>query len=136
MQVRGLSAGADDATVTIRGQAPKAVNLTGRVHNFRLDPLTGQHQLTCSMSLEPSSVRVGLRRRPNDVIGVDRGRFVRGYELTGNARRQACMQIANMECAGRPDDFSACFDNSTNACVAKFDKPDPCGPRGDFPAPR
>jgi hypothetical protein len=130
---------ADDATVTIAGGTPKSVNLTGRVHNFKFDPITGEHTLTCSMSLEPSSVQV-RRTRPNDVIGVDRGRFVRGYDLHGDARRQACSNIANLQCAGisNASDFTRCQEGETNLCVASFNKADPCDPAvpGPIGSPR
>jgi hypothetical protein len=117
----------DNATITIDGRS-SAIDMNGTVASIVPNPLTGITATTCKLSLPANRVAVQVHQRPTDVIAVKRGRFVRGFELSGQELRDACAAISTKICAG----VSRCITSETNRCVAEFEGPDSC----DFPQPR
>jgi hypothetical protein len=128
---RGIDIAIDDATVQIDGQRARLIDLDGTIQSTRLVPGTGRTDTVCRLTLPPSRVATQISRRPNDVIAVSGRRFVRGYELTGQALRDACAAISSATCEGD----GACTANATERCVSDFRRPDPCI-RTDVPSPR
>jgi hypothetical protein len=126
--------------ISSAGSATRDVTMSGIVDKFTFvpDPNPGVYnpepnvRVYCRWSV-PANQLVASRTRPNDVISVTGNRFVRGYELTGQARETACRNIASAECTsggGRLDGVNeACIIPRTRQCVADFSKPDPCASR-------
>jgi hypothetical protein len=118
----------DDGSIRIDGQT-RTVELNGRIQALDYDDQTGLLQQTCSLSLMPKNVRTQIVTRPDDVIATSRGRFVRGYELTGSALTNACASLASKTCVctgQRCDGLGQCIEDYTDSCVEAFSQPDPC----------
>jgi hypothetical protein len=116
----------DDAIVTMDGRS-RALDMNGTIETLRTDPLTGMTSHTCKLNLPADRIATQVNTRPRDILGVRRGRFVRGFELTGTALTNACTDIANRTCGGN----AACVTASVNECVTEFQGDDPCD--GDLP---
>jgi hypothetical protein len=118
----------DDGSVTINGRT-RTVELNGRIQGLDYDERTGLLGQTCSLTLAPQFVQTQVVTRPDDVIATSRGRFVRGYELTGAALTNACNALANKTCVctgQRCEGLGQCIEDYTDTCVEAFSQPDPC----------
>jgi hypothetical protein len=127
----------DDGSVTIEGRT-RIAELAGRVESKVYDDRTGLLSTTCKLTLPADGVRAQVVKRPNDVIAVDGRRFVRGYELSGQALAGACRALANRSCQpiGRDTTgLAECIESHTDSCFDAFSQPDPCV-RVPFPQPR
>lgn len=111
----------DDATITVDGRT-RSVDMLGQVETLHTEPLTDETIPTCKLTLPADRVAVRKNARPRDIVGVNRGRFVRGFELRGAALQTACADIANRVCAGN----ASCASARTTECVQEFSGPDPC----------
>jgi hypothetical protein len=123
----GPNPGFDDAQITISGRTT-TVDTNGTIESLETNDLNGLTSHTCKLTIPANRIATQVNTRPRDILGVSRGRFVRGFELTGTALRNACTDIANRTCGGS----SSCVTASVNECVAEFQGDDPC----DGPLPR
>ena len=112
--------------------ASRYVQLVGVYDHFTYDAQQGKVGVYCVWFLRNDQAFVN-RTRPSDIISTSGERFVRGYELTGNALASACSNIAGLECIPSQQPTSqeaagiaSCISTSANACITRFSRPDPC----------
>jgi hypothetical protein len=76
-----------------------------------------------------------IQKRPDDVVAINGGTLVRGYDLRGDALTRACYDVARLRCSAFAPDFF-CQDDLAEECIHDFSLNDPCAVGQDFPQPR